>query len=177
MSETPTPGFKINKAAVIAGGILGIGLLGAAGSAVNNANHHNDAVEAGAARVEQEKAYHDAVEVAVNAAYDRKDVVDEIHVTQGGPYLITAAEDILKASLGAEVYTENRGRLYELLEDSAQVYTSVGDPQPGSTFYVVETDFDRNPDNGKEYIVTDGSGGIIEAPTDTIPSPQQIGDE
>lgn len=166
--------FNWKKAGLIAGSIIAAGAV--VGPPITNAIHDGERQQQADAKEAAAEAYTNAVQEAVNAAYDRKEVVDEIHVTQGGPFLIDAAEDILKASLGEKVYKENRDRLYDLLQDSAQVYTSVGDPQPGSTFYVVETDFDHNPDNGKEYIVTDGKGGIIEAPTDTIPAPQQIGD-
>jgi len=174
MTETQKSEFNWKKAGLIAGGIIaGVAVVGpTVTNAIQDGERQAQADEKEAAA----EAYENAVQAAVNAAYDRKEVVDEIHVIQSGPVLIDAAEDILKASLGEEVYKENRGRLYDLLQDTAQVYTSTGDPQPGSTFYVVETDFDHNPENGKEYIVTDGKGGIIEEPTDTIPSPQQIDD-
>lgn len=168
MSEKPF--FTPKKAALAAAGLVAGTALVAAGQNANNANQLQDRKDAAAEAQAAEQAYHDSIEAAVNAAYDRKAVVGEIDVVQG-TRPIDEAERIVKEALGEEVYKENRAHLYDYLQDSAQVYTSQGGPQPGEKLYVVELDMDSDPSNGNEYIVTDGSGGIIEEPVDEIPSP------
>ncbi len=168
MSETPF--FTPKKAAIAAGAVITGVTAVALGQNANNANHLQDRNDATAEEIAAEQAYHDSIEAAVNAAYDRKVVVGEINVIQG-TVPINEAERVVIDALGEDVYKENRDHLYDYLQDSAQIYTSQGGPQPGEKLYVVELDMDSDPTNGNEYIVTDGSGGIIEEPTDEIPAP------
>jgi hypothetical protein len=169
MSEKPF--FTPKRAAIAATGLVVGTALVAAGQNANNANHVQDRIDASNEHDAEVEAYHDSIEAAVNAAYDRKAVVGEIDVVYG-TRPIDEAERILREALGEDVYKENRAHLYDYLEDSAQIFTSQGDPQPGQKLYVVEVDMDPEKNNGSEYIVTDGNGGIIEEQTsDTLPSP------
>jgi len=168
MSEKP---FFTPKKAAVAAGLIVAGTIGwTAGQNAHNANQLQDRKDEAAEEAVALEAYHDSIEAAVNAAYDRKAVVGEIDVIHG-TRLINEAERILKETLGEDVYKENRDHLYDYLQDSAQIYTSQGGPQPGEKLYVVELDMDSDPSNGNEYIVTDGSGGIIDEPIDEIPAP------
>lgn len=165
MSETQKSEFNMKRAGAIGAGIVAGTLL--VGSTVGNAVNQQEREDAAAEEVAKDEAYHGSIEAAVNAAYDRQSVVGEINVVQG-TRLIDEAEAVLKNSLGDEVYKENRGHLYDYLLDSARLLN----PQPNDTMYVVEVDLDQNSENGAEYIVTNGSGGIIEEPSDSpIPAP------
>lgn len=161
MSEKGNPNFSMRRAAVATGLLAGGAAVVLTGQAVNNANHDQQRVDDAAEHAAEVQAYHDSIEAAVNAAYDKKAVIDEINIVQG-TVLIDEAEAILKNSLGEDVYNANREHLYDYLLDSAKLVNAKSSPQPGEKVYVVEVDLDPENENGNEYIVTDGSAGFTE---------------
>lgn len=112
-------------------------------------------------------AYNLSIVEAVNASYDAEAVIGEIDINQNDT-LIGKAEPIVIDVLGSDLYDDIKDRIYSPLLDSAKQYT----PNPGEKFYVVEVDINPEANDGNEYIVTDGSGGIIHGDSTTIPSPE-----
>ncbi|MGY4893500.1 MAG: hypothetical protein ACO1N2_02265 [Candidatus Saccharimonadota bacterium] len=113
------------------------------------------------------EAYKDSIVEAINAQYDAEAVVGQISIEQGDT-LIGKAESLLIDALGPDLYSDIKGRIYSPLQDSAMQYM----PHPGDTFYVVGVDLNPEAEDGNEYVVTDGSGGIIHSDATEIPSPE-----
>jgi len=174
MSEIQTPDSneqKFRKAtAAAAAGLLGLGVAStiAIGQAGTLDDRKADALEAVAESSAEKQQYIDTIREKINAEYDSKNVIGEILVTEGST-LISGAEKIVETTLGADLYNEMKDQIYDPLLDSAQQYS----PQPGETYYVVEVDIDPEKDNGNEYLVTDGSGGILHTDLTELPSPIQ----
>ena len=142
-------------------------------AAIGIAHGQNEQRQAGAdalaeqAQQSQEaaEAYMGSIIEAVKAPYSAEAVVGEINIEQGDT-LIGKAEPLVIDALGADLYEDIKGRIYSPLQDSAKQFT----PNPGEKFYVVEVDLNPEVGDGNEFIVTDGSGGIIHSDTKGIPS-------
>jgi hypothetical protein len=166
MSEIQTPhDDNFIKKAVIAGTIL-VGTVGLGMTANAQEGHLNDiAQQAEDSKKVETAAYNNSIEAAINASYDASKVVGEIPIQQGSN-LIDPAESIIKTALGEDLYNNIKSRIYSPLLDSAKHYS----PQPGETYYVVETDLDSQLDNGNEYIIVDQTH-VLDSEMTAIPTP------
>jgi hypothetical protein len=154
--------FKKRLFAVLAG-ITGA-TVAATGIAAEN--QHREDIKQGviAEKQAEAKAYNDSIEAAVNATYDAKKVAGQINVLQDTS-LIKPAEQLIEKIKG-DLPNDIEARTYEALLDSAQKHQ----PQPGETYYVVQTDIDPAQQNGTEYVVVD-SEHVINTDLDTLPAP------
>jgi len=169
MSETQRDDFIIKKAVTI-----GVASL-AAGGGLGIAGHidtQNRADLADTANVTEAEntANPNSIEAAIAAEYDRSALIAEFTVNESNYDKLYATSDaLLEVKLG-DPYVANRDRLRQPLLDSAKQFgTSV---QLEDTFYIVETEFDGNTENGKEYIVTNKAPLV-----DEIPAPIQANQE
>lgn len=170
MSKTEKE-FNITPKSVAAAAAIVALPLAAIGVAHGQNEQREASQEAAADRLaasqEATEAYEDSIVEAINAQYDKEAVIGEINIQQGDT-LIGKAEPLVIDALGADLYGDIKGRIYSPLQDSAMQYV----PNPGEKFYVVEVDLNPEADDGNEYIVTDGSGGIIDTDATGLPSPE-----
>ena len=142
----------LKNAAMTAAGIVTVGAIAWGAGAVNN----------------NEQGPSDIKEVNNVENYERvfnaSEVVGDIYVEED-TNLAERAENVLEARFGDE-YTADRKRTYDVLLGSAQQYN----PQPGETYYIVQTDINPEAKDGSEYFVVD-SEHVVATGTDSLPSP------
>lgn len=156
------------RAVTAAAAIVGIGAAGVYGGAQLGQNEHNAAIaqEVTTTHTLETEAYHDSIEQAVNATYDKKALVGEVEIAQD-KLLEDGALELVEHALGSDVYNDIKGRIYDPIHISAS-----GFPQHvGEKYDVVEVDINPQDNDGNEYVVVDPTHVVDTEATD-IPTPE-----
>jgi len=149
---------------------IAIGVTGAAGFAAGAAAEgaHREAVaQEGSAAIEQaEIEAHENLVDALNAQYDADSLIKMVRIPEGGN-LEGQALNAIYETLGDDVYNDTKPLFYDLVHDSAKAHGIV---HPGDEFAVIETDYDGDSSNGKEYLVVKPTQ-IVHSDITELPTP------